>query len=242
MPAKRTDIDADHLYELYRSGMSTKAIGKQVGCAPQTVARILREEKGVRPRSRAEAQVLRAATEPADVKLARYDRSSAALSGRRMSPSALRQRAITKQRCASQIGKHELDLTARIRAAGIEVTPQLAVGPYNLDLACGGVLDIEIHTAMHGPHLVRRARVEERVNYLSNAGWFLLYVWAPDGMTPVDLDQVVSLAEVLCSNPTAIRGQYLVLRCHGESGGIVGRPNSHHEAVVPAASGVDRLV
>ena len=225
MPAKRTDLDPYHALSLYESGLSARAIAVELGCSNSVVNRLLREANAT-IRDHSAAGRLRAARETPEAKAARYAKASAARTGVPTSDTTLAKRAATRQNSTRHIGKHELDLAAAMQRAGLEPIKQLAVGPYNLDLAVGTV-DVEVHTAAHGPHLLRRGHVEKRSRYLADRGWFVLYVWAPDGMRPVDMEQVVGLVNLVRSNPSAVPGEYLVLRCHGY-GGITGRPKGDH--------------
>ena len=103
-----------------------------------------------------------------------------------------------------------------LRAYGVKPIPQLAIGPYNCDLACHPVA-VEIfggNRHFSGRHL---ARAEKRIRYLGNAGWHLLMLvisnacpWTSD--TANHLIAYLNLAD---SDPSAPR-QYRVIDGCGE--------------------------
>jgi len=80
-----------------------------------------------------------------------------------------------RQAKATHVSEIELELAGMLSERGIETTPQLAIGPYNCDLAARPVA-VEVfggHWHWHGHHL---ARVEERFRHLMDAGWNILVI------------------------------------------------------------------
>lgn len=225
MPAPRLDLDVDQLVREYEGGASVTLLSQRHGASDAAVRRALRRG-GVTLRTRAEAQVLRAAQEDTEAKVARYAASGRALRGRPLAQEVLVGRAQRKEVSQSLVGRHEAELAAAFAEAGLQVRPQLAVGPYNLDVAVGDHLDIEIHTSRHSPHLIDRGAIQQRVDYLAEQGWRVVYLWCPDGFTVEDTQQAVSLAKILSAAPPDIR-QHLVVRCHGQHA-TLGRPKANN--------------
>ena len=69
---------------------------------------------------------------------------------------------------------HEVQLTGMLQQRGVECKPQFPVGKYNIDIACGSVA-VEVHRHSGQPH--RRPILRERIEYLINNGWSVMYVW-----------------------------------------------------------------
>lgn len=230
-------IDGEQIAREYLAGDSLLALTTRYGVSGDALRRIL-TRAGIDIRTRAEAQVLRAAAEDPEAKAARYRLSSASLQGRVMSQESLAARALSNQDTQRLVGRHERDIGDLLRTVGLQVRPQLAVGRYNLDLAVGEHLALEVHTSRHSPNMVNRAATpKRRVHDLTEQGWRLLYLWCPDGINPEDCDQVITLAEVLSPLPPTV-AQQLVVRCHGYPPAL-GRPRNDQRAVIPAAGGGD---
>jgi very-short-patch-repair endonuclease len=230
-------IDGEQVTRDYLAGDSLVTLSGRYGASGDALRRIL-SKAGIDTRTRAEAQVLRAAAENPEAKATRYRLSSASLTGRVMSQDSLAARALSNQDTQRLVGRHEPEVCDLLRSVGLQVRPQLAVGRYNLDLAVGEHLAVEVHTSRHAPNLVNRAATpKRRVNDLTEQGWRLLYLWCPDGINPEDCDQVVTLAQILSPLPPTV-AQQLVVRCHGYPPAL-GRPRNDQRPVIPAAGGGD---
>lgn len=133
------------------------------------------------------------------------------------------------------IGAHEMTLADLIRDRGIDVEQQLPVGPYNLDIAIGEVLDIEIETARGHP--LTKARGRQRRKDLINAGWTILYVWVPKPSTLDEAcaDYVVSYLEEIRADPTLV-GKHRVIRGTGQRAATSGG-QLYDWPLVPAPEG-----
>jgi very-short-patch-repair endonuclease len=103
--------------------------------------------------------------------------------------------------------------------AGLPLSHQKAVGPYNLDIALHAPpIAVEIfggnwHRA--GRH---RARHPQRYKYLLDLGWHVVIVWVHKTRYPLSLDaakHIVAFAQLARSHPTAPR-QYRVIRGDGQ--------------------------
>jgi very-short-patch-repair endonuclease len=117
------------------------------------------------------------------------------------------------RRFTQNVGPDEEKVFQALRQAGFKVDRQTPVDRYNLDLTVGDVA-VEVHRHPHGPHLDRNG-LHQRVDYLTDRGWRVLYAWCPRGLNRVDLEQVVTLLKQLRFTPPT-PGKYMVLRCYGE--------------------------
>lgn len=236
MPARRTDLDTDYLVREYLSGTSVRALSIEAGAASQVIKNLL-TGAGVSIRGRSAAGLLRAQRDPQEVRDRRVQRLVASRKGRPASDTHKTNIATAKFQAGSQnVGRGEKDVAAALREGGFDVREQVAVGPYNLDLSAG-MVDVEIHTATHGPHLDRHGR-HRRVKYLLDRGWTVVYVWSHRGISACDMERVVSNVHRLSSYPPP-PGQYAVIRCYGKTA-----PRRRSEGydltyMVTASDGVD---
>lgn len=196
----------------YAAGESIKTIATALDASRPRITRIL-TDAGVQLRGHSDAGKLRAARDP---EAARYGirAASAANIGRKKSAGHAARIAASKEEAFSQnIGRGETLVYSQLSEAGYQVRRQVAVGRYNLDLAVDNI-DIEIHTDRHGPHLDRHGR-HSRVKHLIDAGWQVLYIWCPRGISASDMDEAVAYFEVFRRNPPTA-GEYAVFRCRGD--------------------------
>lgn len=235
---RRDDVDNAALIKDYLAGATQRAVARQYGIAQPTVRRIL-SEAGIPIRGWSEAGILRVADQPEDVRRVALARLAAARP-LRQTPESLAATAAQKYRSLSQLmGPDEDKVLLALVQAGFEVDRQTAVDRYNLDLTVEHV-DIEVHRNAHGPHLNRQGRIYPRVDYLTDRGWRVLYVWCPRGFNPNDLEQVVAWVERLRSAP-ARPGEYVVLRCYGETAPARGG-DTYKGAFVVSTRGGHRFV
>ena len=210
---RRSDIDTAAVIAEYTSGDSLNTVGDRHGTSHDVIRRILRET-GVPIRGQSAAGIIRASREDPAVKSEKYRRIGEKARGRPMPPGTHQRSARTKhERMSQRVGRGEMEVAGALRYYGFEVDRQVAVGNYNLDIVCLGV-DVEIHTAAHGPHL-GVGRIHRRIDDLTNAGWRVLYVWCPRGLSMDDLEEVVRQVKIASGDP-ATPGQYRMLRCEGE--------------------------
>ena len=107
---------------------------------------------------------------------------------------------------------------------GLDVIPQKAIGPYNVDLASGTVAVEVFGGGWHGYGRHRR-RAPERLRYILDEGWNLMVIWiiarrrAP--LHAAAADYVASFVELASGDPS-IRGQHRVVWGDGQEVASVG--------------------
>ncbi|WP_228995229.1 helix-turn-helix domain-containing protein [Streptomyces sp. DH8] len=210
---RRDDLPAKSIAEAYEAGTSLASLATTYECSPAVIERVLRTF-GTMIRDLSSAGRVRAASEDPEAKALRLAKMSATTRGRPLPRETAEKVAVSKHRKLTQnMGVDEEDVFRALADAGLEALRQTPVGRYNLDFSVGQVA-IEVHAGRHGPHLNRHRR-HDRVDYLTDLGWRVLYLWCPDGLNACDLEEAVSLTERLGGEPPT-RGQYLVLRCKGD--------------------------
>ncbi|MEU8836576.1 DUF559 domain-containing protein [Streptomyces sp900116325] len=209
---RRDDLPTQSIVEAYQGGTSPARLASLYGCSQPTIVRILREA-GVAIRSQSVAGVIRAAAEDPEAKRLRLLKMAEATRGVPLARETVELIAASKHRDLSQnMGLDEEDVFRALSEAGFDVLRQTPVGRYNLDFSVGQVA-IEVQAGRHSPRLDRQKR-HSRVDYLTDLGWRVLYLWCPDGLNAADLKEAVALVDRLRREPPT-RGQYLVFRCEG---------------------------
>jgi transposase-like protein len=168
-------IDVDEAISMFRSGIGVAGIAKRLGTSPNVVSLRLKDA-GVSLRNRSQQQSARMqrATEPERRALAKAAHEAA--KGREKTMAEKCQAAQTCQLRGSRRRSPNEDLMAALlRERGIDTVPQMAIGPYNCDLAAHPVA-VEIFGGnwhFFGQHA---ARAEERFRYIMDAGWDILAI------------------------------------------------------------------
>lgn len=234
MPIEQLGLDLNDLAKRYLSGASMEQLGKEVGVDPTTLARRLRRV-GVAIRDRRAAQATRYAQSTAEQRIALTAAANVASRGIKRTPEQVARstgaRAEALRATRSVVGGFEQELQAMLVKRGVNPTPQLAAGPYNIDLALPPVA-VEVHVCASSP--LSNARLRKRVEKLAERGWSVLYVWISkhSPLTEKAADKVVSLVELAKRNPSTL-GQHWVIRGSGEDA-VVNRRDSHHRPGVGA--------
>lgn len=218
MVRPRDDLNKDDIIRRYQSGESKRFIADSLGVDDKTIARQLRLA-GIAIRGHSEAGVVRATRDSPETKRKRIEGARKKLTGVPKKAEVRAKMAASKQARERCIGCFEHEL-GNCLAKRFKVCRQMAIGPYNIDLAVGKIA-FEVHTSPHGPHLVLRhfygggSTLKERIDYLADRGWMLIYIWCPNGINVEDTEQIISLAERFGASPAVFR-QHLVIRCHGD--------------------------
>ncbi len=197
----------------YGAGQSVKKIAAQFGVSRNVIARLLKLAD-ITPRNRSESMLLRQAQSSPEERRALAAAAHATTRGKPPSPTHAHKLALTNQRTLGKVGMGEEEMIAWLTEAGLEAVPQLAVGPYNIDVAIHPVA-VEIVTQPNNPHHV--PRLGKRAEYLAKLGWFVLYVKLSKRhpLTRGAAQQAIAFREAVQGNPAAC-SQYRVIRGSGE--------------------------
>ena len=211
VPFGLTDEGAQVIVERYVGGESVNAIARSYGISRRAVDRRL-DVAGVTRRDRVEANRLMMATRTPEENVANVQAAHEAVRGRTRPIEERAKGAATRERLQTHTSEHEVALVAALRARGLDVTPQKAIGPYNVDLATGTIA-VEVFGGGWHAYGVHRKRTPERLRYILDQGWNLVIVWASRERWPIGpgaCDYVAAFAEEAGRNP-AIRGEYRVI-------------------------------
>lgn len=193
----------------YLAGDTPDVIADQIGFGRAIVYRELKA-RGVL-RNVSEAHRFRLGNLSAEERMRITAAAHAANRGRKQTPENLARSAATRQRRLTFTSPNEIALKEALRSVGYDISPQCAVGRYNLDIALesrGIAMEVESSDWACFLAMPRRQRHE----HLLGAGWCLLYILdANRGLVfPDVLQKVVTFLEVT-GRDKAFRGHYGVI-------------------------------
>lgn len=213
MTRKHLLVNLEDLVSRYIAGESVKALAESFGVSRQWITEtLIRLEVPVRGRSEAMYTRMANATpeERARLSAAAHD----AVRGVKRTEASLEAFAAARER--KGIGKRspaEVELGKMLRAQGLDITHEKAVGKYNVDIATSSVAVEVLGGGWHGvkPH-------GERLRHLLNRGWDVIYIW----VNPIDFplgpeaaQYVIAHAKFRERNPSMARC-YRVIRGTGQ--------------------------
>lgn len=237
---ERVTVDAKAIVSRYLAGESEKALAEAFNTSRPTIRKRL-VDAGVTPRNRSEGMYTRMAQTTQEERQRLSAAAHDAVRGSKRTRESVVEAARRREgRINGSVSPAELLLADMLHERGVEVIHQKAVGPYNVDLAAGSVAVEVLGGGWH-----RSKRHGERLRYLLDSGWDVIYIW-DDGakgfpLGPGAAEYVISHLEFREGDPSTPRG-YGVIRGTGEvlAGGRVDRddipdvlPNSDRPEVAP---------
>jgi len=213
--AKWVPPDANDLVKRYLAGESEQALAESFGVSRAVIRRVLLEA-GIRPRNRSAGMHTRMAQTSPEERRRLASAAHDAVRGKAKTADFLAAKALGIERIGAAHGNAsvaELILADMLREAGREVIHQKAIGPYNVDLTTGPVAVEVLGGGWH-----RSKKHGERLRYILNAGWDVIYVWVDGRNFPLATgagEYVAAHCEFRDRNPAAPRC-YRVIRGGGE--------------------------
>jgi very-short-patch-repair endonuclease len=232
VPAKWKPPDSDDWIEDYRAGKSVKQLADEFGIARNAVTRTL-TERGVIVRDNATANRLMQADRSPEQRALWTQAAHDAARGRVNTFEEKCLGALTRQRTLGiRMSPSEQLFAGWLRDRGIDTVPQLAIGPYNVDLAADPVAVEIFGGGWHG-YGAHAARSAERFRYILDEGWAVIVVWSAVlyRISAQAADEVVAFVEQARCDPT-LRGEYRMIRGNGHFVAS-GRENLDHLTRVP---------
>jgi hypothetical protein len=215
MAGIRIPFDLDDLRRRYLAGESKTAIAKSFGVSPHVIAHRLEEVGIMKSATFSEARLIMHSRMTAEQSAAQAVAAHNAVRGMKRTHENLCNRSLGVERAGKFGSDDEATLCRSLRRRGLTVIPQKAEGIYNIDLTVG---TIAVEVGRHYPKGLARARMQERVEYLLDAGWTLVVVTTAKTfwqMGPGAADYIVALVEQSSSDPS-LRSQYRVIRGDGK--------------------------
>jgi very-short-patch-repair endonuclease len=202
------------LLDRYHAGESVLSLAHRFKVSRSVIVHRL-AALGITPRGQSESERLKWTRMGHAARMRQTAAAHSASRGKPKSPISKSRVAATRERLgwdAANVSAYERDLAERLRLRGLEVRPQVAIGPYNCDLATGAVA-VEVYGGnwhLCGHHA---RRFPERSRYILDHGWHLYIVMVNKTfpLTEAMADDLVTFAQRTGSNPTA-RREYRVVR------------------------------
>lgn len=210
---ERPPIDADDLVRRYLSGESENALSRRYGVSRTVITRILRETETPR-RGQTEANRILQASRTPEQRRAYTTAAHIARRGNKDPIERREQRAATRERRQLGVSPAEMLLCKWLQERGITMTPQKAIGPYNVDLGTDTIA-VEIFGGGWHAYGRHRTRAPERYRYLLDRGINIVIIWVGDGrrmpqLLPATADYIATFYQLASNNP-AVRGEYRVI-------------------------------
>lgn len=168
----------------YNSGESVKSIAAHLGRSCLFVNCVLKDA-GITPRGRSDAELLKWKRLKTDRMLVERQcgRAWDAVRGSTPSEEVQEKKALARFRSKIFVFKGENEIADFVRESGFPVQQQWPVGPYNLDIAIDGTpVAVEVvHLSAFdfaGRGETGNRPQHERLKYLLDRGWFVIYLIA----------------------------------------------------------------
>lgn len=203
----------DEIAAAYLSGESEFAIARMCGISRSAI-RLRLLDTGVILRDQTEANRLLAAQTPQEEHLRRIRIAQGSTRGRKQTMQHRVRIAQTRERNRSHASIAEGYMCEWLKARGVDIVPQKAIGPYNVDI---GTFPVAVEILGGNWHRSRTRHIE-RTRYIFDNGWNLVFVWVNATRSPLmpeACDYVVAFLDELRRNPTAA-SQYRVIRGDGQ--------------------------
>ena len=231
------ELPYEHIMSLYASGSSSAAIATQYSCSIFTILGILRKH-GIAIRDGSSARTLAASQQTPEQRQARARAAHMACTGRHRTPEELMHLALCKERRGTFDSPDEQRLYELLVSIGLVMRPQVASGPFNIDLAAYPIA-VEICGSGRFVAGEMRTRYLRKFRHLLNEQWLVVVVWATwDGQThcPIDIDAAHHIAALMQEsrlNPPIGR-EYRMIGSHGELLAVGSRDTDQLPFVVPS--------
>lgn len=215
------DATAD-LIRRYTAGESEKKLSDSLGISRSAVRSRLKAA-GVPVRSHSDAERLKWSGMGRAARKRQVAAAHTARRGQKDSIEVQMRRAATWQAKMSHRGPGEVALAAALTSIGVRVTPQKAVGPYNLDLAMD---ELPVAVEVECGNVFKPLRIPKtlkRLKYIVDQGWRVLIVFTKNRPLtfPAVVQQSLAFREVAGRDEPAL-GQYGVVDGDGKPVSIPG--------------------
>src|ERR1019366_8486103 len=206
-----TPEQLDDLVRCYRNGESALDISKRTGIGRGPIRKRL-VLSGVPVRGLSESQRLRALETDPETRKRNVLAANIARRGQVVSQETLIQLAKIRQAHLSHVSHYETALADLLKSRHMPTTQQLAIGPYNCDLAAAPVA-VEVFGGNWDGGSRNPKRALKRLRYILDAGWHVLMIRTDRKrpITPSIADYVVSYVKETSRDKSRIR-EYRVIR------------------------------
>lgn len=211
---RKAHITPDELLAMYNSGLWKNEIAAKTGISEGLVGKYLVKMGVPLAENRSDAMRLRLERAGPDGRANLVEAAHNAVRGMIRTEQNLINAANGRERVGRFGCTAERDLYFMLQKRGIDPVPQKALWKYSIDLTIGNIA-VEITGRGRKPEQI--PALIERIKYILNSGFMLIYVWA--GTTiPVETgaaDYIVTTIQEASCDPSLV-GQYRVIRRDGK--------------------------
>jgi very-short-patch-repair endonuclease len=222
----------EQMVNLYRDGNSLVSVGKRFGMTKPAVVKRLRE-RGVEIRTLAESSQLRFARMGEEERRSLTEPAHVAVRGQPRGFEAKCRAAETREGQQKIGSVLEAEMVEMLRERGVSPRIQVAVGPYNIDLAIEETsIAVELFGGQWHNFGANAESYPERIKYLIDAGWHVVVIWVTR-FAPLSrgaTDYVIALHESVRRGESAVRQEW-VIRGNGNLKPIC-KSDPRHRAIV----------
>ena len=170
-------IPKEEMVTLYKSGMSQKALARRYNCE-KIVIQTLLKKFGVEIRDNATANRLMMSKRTREENIKNTLAAHMAVKGKPKTEEFLRKKALGIERVGGFRSRGEEILAKKLIEKGLEITPQKAIGCYNIDIAIPEFcIAVEVFGGQWHSIGSHAARFRKRFDFLINSGWLPIIVW-----------------------------------------------------------------
>ena len=209
----------NELIQRYQSGESILKLSGDLGISRGAITNALKRQ-GIHLRTQSESEKLKWSKMTPEQRVNQISAYHDAIRGGKRGSTDLNARAISRQRTCSQQSATERIIVKGLKLAGIELTPQLAVGKYNLDIAIQEppvAVEIIGHNGRKWTSIDSRYH-RQRIPYLLDEGWHVLMIIIDNNhrkLTEGAINYIITFTKELRAKPALWR-EYRVISGNGD--------------------------
>lgn len=206
-------IPKDELVSLYLSGESERSLSKRYNCARLVIKAILKDI-GITRRNNADANRLMMSRRTREENIKNAQAAHMAVKGKPQTEEHRRKIAASVERNGGNIGFGEKILSDIFIEKGLIITPQKAIGRYNVDIAIEE-FSIAVEVFGGGWHIQGRHafRFRKRMDTLIDSGWIPVIIWGKKASKDTFVgaaEYVISLVDRLRSGESVPRQEHVI--------------------------------
>jgi very-short-patch-repair endonuclease len=209
---EKAGLPVDQIVARYKAGESENGLAKAFTTNRNVIhARLV--AAGVNLRSNAAANRLLAEQTPREEHMRRIRIAQKATRGKKRTFEHGCNIALSRQNNSSGRSEYEILISDMLISRGIDVIPQQAVGPYNIDI---GTYPIAVEILGGNWHNIKKIHLK-RTRYILNQNWLMVFIWSTK-RAPISAsvtDYIITCLQEVRHDPS-ILGEYRVIRGDGQ--------------------------
>lgn len=212
MQRPRVHVPLQELRDRYLNGESEKSLAEYYGVARSSIHNRL-TKMGIPMRTQSETNRMMMLTRTPEENKRNTEAAHKVMRGRKIPFDEQCRLAKGRQEKPGNMSPDEITLRQLLANQGIITIPQLAIGPYNVDLAFKNIA-IEIYGGMWHASGRHFARAKQRFDYIHGQGWNTIIIWTDTQQYPLSKN-VIELIQTYVEEFQDASGQCKVIDGNG---------------------------